>query len=167
MRKALLIVAALALTLGAFRAHAADQDAAMAESAVRDYEDRVEKVANEIDQVRRELETLTREMVEGETGRTLIFLKGKASDWSDRGVAIMLDGKLVFSRLLSPAELDAVSRGLPLELIELRLVAGKHKVALSAMGEANARNVEMAVKRASLNSWVAEAEGGTVQWTAE
>lgn len=167
MRRLLWIVAALAISLGVARVYAADQDAAMAEGAVRDYEDRVEKVANEIDQVRRELETLTREMVEGETGRTLIFLKGKASDWSDRGVAIMVDGKLVFSRLLSPAELDAVSRGLPLELIELRLVAGKHKVALSAMGEANARNVEMSVKRASLNSWVAEADGGTVQWTAE
>lgn len=167
MRKFLLYLTAISLLSFTAPALAADSDAVMAEGAVRDYEDRIEKVASEIDQVRRELESLTREMVEGETGRTLIFLKGKASDWSDRGVSIMLDGKLVFSRLLSPAELDAVSRGLPLELLEIRLVAGKHKVALSALGEADARNVEMSVKRATLNSWIAEAEGGSVQWSAE
>ena len=146
---------------------AAGDDAAVAEGAVRDYEDRVEKVANEIDQVRKELDAVTREMVEGETGRTLVFLKGKASDWSDRGISITLDGKLVFSRLLSPAELDAVSRGLPLELLEVRLNAGKHKISLSPMGEANPRSVELSVKRATLNSWIAEAEGGTVQWAVE
>lgn len=166
MKRLLLTALALLLLIGSAPAFAAD-DAAMAEGAVRDYEDRIEKVAVEIDQVRRELETLTREMVEGETGRTLLFLKGKASDWSDRGVLVQVDGKTLFSRLLSPAELDAVSRGLPLELLDVRLVAGKHKVALTYMGDINPRSVELSVKRATQNTWVAEAEGQTVQWSAE
>lgn len=167
MKKTLLpLLTVLALGFS-IHAHGAGGDSALAESAVRDYEDRIEKVANEIDQIRRELDLLTREMVEGETGRALIFLKGKASDWSDRGVTITLDGKTVLSRLLSPAELDAVSRGLPLELLEVRLLAGKHKVALYPMGEGNPRTVDMQVKRAALTSWIAETDGNNIQWSAE
>lgn len=166
--KKILLVFLTVLSLGfSGGVQAAGDDSALAESAVRDYEDRIEKVANEIDQIRRELDLLTREMVEGETGRALIFLKGKATDWSDRGVTITLDGKTILSRLLSPAELDAVSRGLPLELVEVRLLAGKHKVALFPMGEGNPRTVEMQVKRAAFTSWIAETDGNNIQWSAE
>lgn len=167
MKKLLFCLLALALTAVFQPVLAAEDDAAQTDKAVRDYEERIEKVAAEIENIKIDLDLLTREMVEGETARTLIFLKGKASDWNDRGVNVVVDGKTVFSRLLSPAELDAVSRGLPLELIDLRLNAGKHKVALSAMGEAKARNVELNVKRAAVNAWTAEVEGGMVQWTAE
>ena len=107
----------LASFLAVSAARAAEDEKSRADKAVRDYEERIDKVATDIEQVRRELETVTREMVEGETGRTLVFLKGKATDWSDRGVQVVLDGKTVFARLLSPSELDAVSRGLPLELV--------------------------------------------------
>lgn len=165
MRK-ILVVLAFCLALPCI-APAADGGQSRADGAVRDYEEQVEKVAAEIDSIRRELETVTREMVEGETGRTIIFLKGKATDWNDRGVKVVLDGKAIFSRFLSPSELDAMSRGLPLELIETRLQAGKHRIALSSMADDKAKSIEMTVKRAVLNSWVAETYGVGVQWTAE
>ena len=157
----------LASFLAVSAARAAEDEKSRADKAVRDYEERIDKVATDIEQVRRELETVTREMVEGETGRTLVFLKGKATDWSDRGVQVVLDGKTVFARLLSPSELDAVSRGLPLELVETRLTAGKHKISLSSMGDQKAKAIEMVVKRATVNSWIAETDGGSIQWSAE
>lgn len=165
MKKTIMAVSvALAVASGAY---AAGGDGSRADTAVRDYEEQIEKVAAEIDSIRRELETVTREMVEGETGRTIIFIKGKATDWNDRGIQVVLDGKTVFSRFLTPSELDAMSRGLPLELLEIRLQAGKHRVALSAMGQDKPKSMELTVKRAVINSWVAETDGGGIQWAAE
>jgi hypothetical protein len=147
---------------------AEDEDAAKAEGAVRDYEERIEEVAKEIESIRRELESLTKEMVEGDIGQAIVFLKGKASDWSDRGVSVKVDGKVVFGRPLSSAELDVLARGLPLELVELRLAAGSHKVGLSALGDKREMTAsELPVKRAVVNSWIADTEGGTVTWAAE
>lgn len=162
-----LLAALLVFVVAAMGYAAENKDAAKAESAVKDYEERIEQVAKEIEDIRDELEALTREMVEGETGRVLFFLKGKVSDWNDRGLELTLDGKTLFSRPLSPAELDVLGRGLPLELVEIRLPAGSHQVTLAEMGEKKPQSVEITVERAKINAWVAKSEGASLEWSAE
>lgn len=167
MKKLKTFIALLALLACCAAALAADTDARKAETAVRDYEGRIEKVAEEIDAIRKELEALTREMVEGETGRVFIFLKGKASDWGDKGISLTLDGREVFGRPLTTAELDVLSRDLPLELLEIRLGAGEHEVALSELGARKVKIEKLNVKRASIVSWTVNTHEGKPQWSEE
>ena len=35
------------------------------------------------------------------------------------------------------------------------------------MGDQKAKAIEMVVKRATVNSWIAETDGGSIQWSAE
>ncbi len=142
-------------------------DAEKAEKSVRDYEERIERIAGEVETIREELEALAREMVEGETGRVLIFMKGKASDWSDRGLSLALDGKVIFSRPLSTSELDVLSRGLALELFEVRLTSGEHAVNLYEMGTEAPEPVSMIVKRAAINAWTVNIQDENTEWTAQ
>ena len=142
-------------------------DAEKAEKSVHDYEERIERIAGEVETIREELEALAREMVEGETGRVLIFMKGKASDWSDRGIELALDGKPIFSRPLSTSELDVLSRGLALEIFEIRLTSGEHNISLYEMGTEPPEPVPMPVKRAELNSWTVNIRDENTEWVAQ
>ncbi len=144
-----------------------EEDAAKAESAVRDFEERIEQIATELTSIRRDLEKLTREMVEGETGRIFVFLKGKVSDWSDRSVELRVDEEVVMARPLTAAELDVMSRDLPLEILDIRLPAGEHTISIAGGGEAVPPPVPMKVVRATMASWVAEWESGSVRWREE
>ncbi len=159
-----MVILLVLVAVGATGAFGAAKDADRAESAVRDYEERIEEVAKEIQAIRRDLEALTREMVEGETGRVFIFLSGKASKWSKKGVSVELDGADVFSRPLTDSELDVLGRDLPLELLEIRLGAGPHTVLLTPIGKKSGEPEELIVKRGEVNSWIAKTEGKTVQW---
>ncbi len=121
------------------------EDARKAEESVRNYEERIESLAKEVAQIRADLETLTREMLEGETGRVFVFMKARVSDWKDRGVALVIDGKTVFSRPLTTSELSVLGGDLPLEILDIRLTAGNHEVALGAVGVPLAQGVKLNV----------------------
>jgi hypothetical protein len=164
----LLLAAVLAAVAVARPARAGEEeDAAKAEGAVRDFEERIEKIAEELTDIRRELESITREMVEGETGRVFIFLRSKVSDWADRSVELVIDDRKVLSRPLTSAELDVLSRDLPLEIFEIRLPEGEHTIQIGGAGETAPAPMPMKVTRATMMSWVAQWESGSVKWKAE
>lgn len=138
-----------------------------APGAVRDYDARLEEIAREVQQIRQELDLLVQDVVEGETGRVLLFLEGPAQDMRDKGVSLSFDGKTVVSRPLSPAELDVLGRGLPLELAELRVTAGDHRVELSPLGGQPGASHTVQAERGKVVSWVAKVGAAGVEWRAE
>ncbi|PLX44786.1 MAG: hypothetical protein C0609_04890 [Deltaproteobacteria bacterium] len=172
MRRVLLILTLFAMAftvLGAASSAFADEkeDAANAERAVKNYEERVEELSKEVASIREELEDLTRQMLEGETGRVFIFMRGRVSDWVDRAVALDIDGETLVSRPLTPAELNVLGGDLPLELLELRLAAGEHSLLFGPKGELMAQPVKMKVERAKRLTWIVTYEDGTARWEVE
>ena len=135
--------------------------------AVRDYDTRLEEIAREIQDIRREVEGLVQDVVEGETGRVLLFLEGPAQAIRDKGVSLTFDGKTVASRPLSPAELDVLARGLPLELAELRVQAGDHRVTLAPLGSSPGEPATVRAERGKVVSWMAKIEEAGVEWRSE
>ncbi len=136
-------------------------------SAVADYEARLEEISKEVSAIRRELETLVAEVVEGEAGRVLVFLERPGPEWKQKGATLLLDGKRVFSRTFTPAELDVLERGLPLELGEWRLLAGDHRVALGMLGLEPPEGATLAVSRGVNSAWVATPGPDGVAWRVE
>jgi hypothetical protein len=137
------------------------------ESAVSDYEARLEEISKEILEIRRELEAIVTEVAGGEMGRVFVFLESAVAEWKIKGVTVAVDGKTVFSRAFTDAELDVLDRGLPLELIELRLPAGEHRVTIARLGDDLPEPEVFAVKRGDLNSWLADVGDAGVTWRAE
>lgn len=143
------------------------EDAAKAETAVKNFEGRLEGLSKELASIRLELEGLTKEMLEGETGVAQVFLKAKAGDMTDKGVSLSIDDKLLFSRPLTPAELNVLSSELPLELGKMRLGAGDHKVLLQVLGSPPDEPSKMTVARGRQNTWIVTVEDGKAGWNAE
>ncbi|PLX42713.1 MAG: hypothetical protein C0608_01220 [Deltaproteobacteria bacterium] len=172
MQRFLLIFMAFALAFMALSVTSpafADEkeDAANAERAVKNYEERVEELSKEVASIREELEDLTRQMLEGETGRVFIFMRGRVSDWVDRAIALDIDGETLISRPLTPAELNVLGGDLPLEIIELRLAAGEHSLLFGPRDELMAQPVKMKVERAKRLTWIVTYEDGTARWEVE
>lgn len=160
MAKLTWIAGALALALGSSSALGAEP----AGGAVRDYEGRLEEISKEVQDIRRELEQLVQEIVEGEMGRLVLFLEGPAPAFRDKGVALSVDGKDVLSRPLSPAEIDVLTRGLPLELAELRVPAGEHPVSLGPLTGQAPPLASVTAERGKVSSWIAKPGAEGVEW---
>ncbi|MBE0618486.1 MAG: hypothetical protein IH608_11255 [Proteobacteria bacterium] len=135
--------------------------------AVADYEARLEEISKEVAAIRRELESLVAEVVEGEAGRAFVFLERPGAGWKQKGAVLTLDGKMVFSRPFTAAELDVLERGLPLELGEWRLPAGDHRVALGILGQEPQEEAVLGVSRGAHTAWVATPTEAGVAWRAE
>jgi hypothetical protein len=127
----------------------------------------LEEISKEIMEIRRELEALVTEVAGGEMGKVFVFLGSPVAEWETKGVKVVVDGKTVFSRPFTEAELDVLQRGLPLELVELRLPAGEHRVALARLGADLPEPEVFAVPRGGLTSWVADVSDAGVTWRAE
>lgn len=134
---------------------------------VRDYEVRLEEISKEVQDIRRELEGLVQAVVEGETGRLFVFLEGVTPELRERGASLTVDGKTVFSRPFNPSELDVLARGLPLELAELRVSAGEHRVKLGSLGGAEPETDVVRVARGAVSSWVAKPGPKGMEWRVE
>lgn len=135
--------------------------------AVQDYEERLGSIAAELQDIRRELDALAEEVVAPDLGRVFVFLQGPAPSWEAIGVSLAVDGKRVLSRRFSPAELDVLRRGLPLELADLHLEAGEHRVALSGLGETPPEPASLSAERGRLTSWVGRIGDTGVAWDTE
>lgn len=138
-----------------------------APGVVKDYEGRLEEIAREVQDIRRSLEELVQEVVEGEMGRLALFLDGPAQGFAEKGVSLAVDDQLVVSRPLAPAEIDVLGRGLPLELAELRVTAGEHRVSLGPLGAAPTEPATVTAVRGKVSSWVAKAGPSGLEWRAE
>lgn len=134
---------------------------------VRDYEVRLEEISKEVQDIRREIEKLVQEVVEGETGRLFLFLEGAPPEFREKGATLIVDGKTVFSRPFTPAELDVVAKGLPLELAELRVTAGEHRVVLRPLGGKEDEPEVIKVDRGKVSSWVAKPGPKGLEWRSE
>lgn len=154
----------LAFLLGAGAAWGAEP---AAPGVVKDYEGRLEEIAREVQDIRRSLEELVAEVVEGEMGRLLLFLDGPAPAMAEKGVSLTVDDQTVVSRPLTPAEIDVLGRGLPLELAELRVKAGEHRVALAPLGAPPGEPGTVTAQRGKVSSWVGKLEAAGVAWRAE
>ena len=164
MKRAIRVAGAfVGLALAAPRALAADAP----RETVADYEARLEEIAKEVSEIRRELEGLVGELSRGELNRVFVFLESRSPERIKTGVRVEVDGKTVFSRTLTPAETDALGRGLPLELVSLWLPAGSHQVVLSGLGEAGAGSQSFSLRPGGLVSWVAAVGASGVEWRSE
>jgi len=135
--------------------------------AVADYEARLEEIAREVESIRKELESLVAEVVEGEAGRVHVFVDGLPPAWEGAGVALFLDGIPVFSRPLTAAERSVLERGLPLELGAWRLLAGEHRVSLVPLGGEPGEGHPFPVSRGTTTAWVASPAESGMEWRAE
>lgn len=138
-----------------------------APEALSDYEARLEEIAREVAAIRAELEALVAEVVEGESGRAIVFLERPGAEWKRGGVTLVLNGQRVFSRPFTPAELDVLERGLPLELGQWRLPAGEHRLALGRLGQDVPEAVALTLSRGATAAWVAVPGDSGVAWRAE
>lgn len=134
---------------------------------VRDYEVRLEELSKEVQDIRREIEKLVQEVVEGETGRLFLFLEGATPEFREKGVSLSIDGKTVFARALTPAEIDVLGKGLPLELAELRVAGGEHRVALVPLGAGSEEAETLKTERGKVASWVARPGPKGLEWRSE
>ncbi len=136
--------------------------------AVVDYDARLEQIAGELADLRRELEALVAEVAAGDLGRVLVFVDKPPPAWRDRGVRLAVDGATVVARPFTPAELDAFQRGLPVELLDAWLPAGDRKVAVGPLGDGGGRvESTLPATRGQLRSWVAQGGTAGVEWRAE
>lgn len=158
-RVALVVVLALATGAGW---------GAEAPRAVVDYDTRLEQIAKELLDLRRELEALVAELAAGDLGRVLIFVDKPPQEWRDKGIRLVVDGATLVSRTFTPAELDALQRGLPVELLDAWLPAGDRQVALEPQGNAGG-GVESSLpaERSRVKAWVAQGGTAGVEWRAE
>ncbi|GAB4271868.1 MAG: hypothetical protein Kow0092_26760 [Deferrisomatales bacterium] len=138
-----------------------------ADRAVEDYETRLEALAKELEAIRTELGQLVDELVAEGAGTALLFLETPPPQWRETGVRVRVDGRTVFARAFTAAERDVLDRGLPLEVAELHLAAGDHRVEVAPLdGDAQAAAV-LPLERAGLASWVARGGETGVVWRAE
>jgi hypothetical protein len=163
-RIALALVLGCTCALGAEPPGGAVPGGAVPGGAVKEYEGRLEELSKEVQDIRRELEQLVQEVVEGEMGRLILFLEGPAPAFKDKGVELSVDGKPVASRPLSPAEIDVLTRGLPLELAELRVAAGDHQVSLGPLAGEPAPPVQVKAERGKVTSWIAKVGTAGMEW---
>lgn len=131
---------------------------------VTEYETRLEAIADEIQQIRRELEELVEELAEPEVGRVFVFLAVAPAEVRSRGVTVVVNDRTVFARPFTPAEQDVLDRGLPLELLDLRLLEGDHAVAIYALDGEPTAPATFAVQRGAQASWVAQLSASGVTW---
>jgi hypothetical protein len=134
---------------------------------VTEYETRLEAIALEIQQIRRELEGLVEELAEPEVGRVFVFLAAAPAEVRSQGVTVVVDDRTVFARPFTPAEQDVLDRGLPLELVDLRLLGGDHAVAIYALDGDPTTPATFAVQRGTQVSWVAQISASGVTWQSE
>lgn len=134
---------------------------------VTEYESKLESIATEIQQIRQELEALAEELAEPEVGRVFVFLGSAPARVREQGVTVQVDERIVFSRPFTPAEQDVLSRGLPLELVELRLLPGEHGVSIQPLDGEPTVPATFSVERAVLASWVAQISASGVTWQRE
>ena len=131
---------------------------------VTEYETRLEEIAAEILEIRRDLEALVEELAEPEVGRVFVFLAAAPAEIRNQGVLLTVDDRTVFSRPFTPAEQDVLDRGLPLELVELNLLAGDHAVAIQSLDGAPTEPAAFVVERGQLASWLALISASGVTW---
>ncbi len=131
---------------------------------VTEYETRLEVIAAEIQQIRRDLEDLVEELAEPEVGRVFVFLAAVPAEVRSRGVTVVVDDRTVFARPFTPAEQDVLDRGLPLELLDLRLLEGDHAVAIFPLDGDPTAPAVFAVQRGAQASWVAQISASGVTW---
>ncbi|MDF1551874.1 MAG: hypothetical protein P1P84_02375 [Deferrisomatales bacterium] len=131
---------------------------------VTEYESRLEAIAAEIQQIRRELEDLVEELAEPEVGRVFVFLGAAPAEVRSRGVTVVVDDRAVFARPFTPAEQDVLDRGLPLELLDLRLLEGDHAVAIFPLDGDPTAPASFPVQRGVQASWVAQISASGVTW---
>lgn len=165
LRRTFTMLALLFLLAGGVPGVGSAQGAAP--QALSDYEARLEEIAHEVTAIRAELETLVAEVVEGESGRAFVFLERPGAEWKRAGVTLTLNGQRVFSRPFTPAELDVLERGLPLELGEWRLLAGEHQLALGRLGQEAPEAATLTLSRGAIAAWVAVPGEAGVEWRAE
>lgn len=138
-----------------------------APDTVADYESRLEEISKELSAIRQELDRLIGELARGDLSRVFVFFEAPAPERVKKGVRLVVDGKQVFSRPFTPAELDVLNRGLPVELAALWLPAGEHDVALGDPGDGEPARKAFSIAPGSLVSWVAGMTGAGVEWRAE
>ncbi len=138
-------------------------EAAARGAAVEDYERRLQEIAAEVVELRRDLEGVVRDVVDVELGRVFVFVEGPLEAWEAQGLTVTVDGAPVFSRSLVESEREVLRRGLPLELLDLRLAPGEHRVAVGAPGG----EATFPVERGTTASWIAAPGEAGPQWRAE
>jgi len=131
---------------------------------VTEYEARLEAIADEIRQIRQELEALVEDLAEPEVGRVFVFLATAPAQVRAQGVTVVVDERTVFARPFTPAEQDVLGRGLPLELVDLRLLEGDHSVALFALHGEPTEPARFAVRRGAQAAWIAQLSASGVTW---
>lgn len=134
---------------------------------VQDYEARLEEIAREIRDLRREVEILVNEVVAGESTQIYVFLEGPAPAFRDVGAALAIDGRPVLSRPLTQAEIDVLNRGLPLELFSGRMSAGQHQVSLAPLGAKTPDTVTLDAKKGGSASVVGRPGASGLEWRIE
>jgi hypothetical protein len=132
-----------------------------------DFEARLEEIAREIVEIRRELEAIVNDVAGGDLAKAFVFLEIPSNGLEMKGATVVVDGKTVFSRPFTPAELDVLNRGLPLELAELRVAAGEHRVALFQPGSDSPEPAVFSVARGGLAAWVGSVSDAGIQWRVE
>ena len=157
MRRGLVAAAVLVLLAGA----------SVAGEPVEDYEARLDAIAEELGQIRRDLERLVDEVAWAGMGEVFVFLESAPGDWADRPLQVRVDGTPVFSRALDGAEREILSQGLPLELVRLSLPAGEHRVWIGPAGTPPDGGERFRVEAAGRSAWIAAADGQGVRWRAE
>ena len=135
--------------------------------AVADYETRLEEISREVVEIRRELEALVGEMARGELSRVFVFLEARDVGRVRGGVELRVDGKIVFSRPFSVAELDVLGRGMPLELADIWLSPGDHRAALVGAGEGGGESPVLVTGSGQVSSWILNLEATGVEWRFE
>lgn len=166
MLTAILVVTGLFLA-GAPAALPAEGAGTPDEGALNRYEDRLETLGQEVLTIQRDLEALLADARREDSSRVLLFLESPPSPYLAAGVSVTVDGMTVFSRPFAPAELDVLDRGLPLELVDLTLPPGRHRVALIERGAASPEPTELSAEPGRLNSWVARGSQGRIRWHVE
>lgn len=155
------------LVFGVLGALAGPAGAAEGVGSLTDYDARLSEVAAEVRGLRREVEALVAELAARELGRVLVFLETPAPTWRDQGVKVEVDGRTVFARGFSPAEADVFQRGLPLEVADLWLPAGEHRVSVMPLGGGPAASRALTVERGKMVNWVARSGAAGAEWRAE
>jgi hypothetical protein len=154
---------ALAVLLAMGGARAADDPA----GAVADYETRLEEISKEVVEIRRELEALVGEFARGELCRVFVFLETRDVGRVRGGVELRVDGETVFARPFSAAELDALGRGMPLELASLWLPPGDHRATLAGPSADGGESPVLVAGPGEVSSWIVHVEASGVEWRFE
>lgn len=138
-----------------------------APQAIEDYEARLEEISREIEEIRTEMERLVEDVVYRETARVFIFVEGPTETLVAGGITLRVDEKTVFSRQFTSSELEFAERGLPIEVADLRLSAGEHRVELLLPGMEGTEASTLSAPRGGIASWVARFGDMGTEWRTE